>query len=155
VRGGFGVLVVAFLYALSLSLSILPRLFAEDHVVDQRMASVLTLFMVAGFLAAVVLGAFAARVRRPAGYPARALLVAAGLIVATVALLTGFFAIEFWWNAYGENDPVWTMRGLLQFGFTSAQGAFYFGVFGLRLMWPWGLLPPVLAALILARPETR
>jgi hypothetical protein len=73
----------------------------------------------------------------------------------TIALLTGFFAIEFWWNAYGDKDPVWTLRGLLQFGFTSAQGAFYFGVFGVRLLWPWGLAALVFAALLFPLSERR
>jgi hypothetical protein len=155
VRGGTRLLVVAFAHALALALSILPRWLAEDHVVDQRLGSVLTLVMVAGLAAASIVGTLAPRLPGPLAYPVRAVLAAIALAALSVAFLMGFFAIEFWWNAYGENQPLWTTRGLLQFGFTSAQGAFYFGVFGLRLFWPWGLLPPILAALVLARPETR
>lgn len=148
-------LLLAFLYAIALALSTLPRLFAEDHVVDTRMGSVLTLFTVAAFAAALVVAPLVSRVTRRLSYPVRAGLVALVLAPATLALLMGFFAIEFWWNAYGDNDPLWTWRGLLQFGFTSAQGAFYFGVFGARLLWPWGLAPLCAAALTFPLLERR
>jgi uncharacterized membrane protein YfcA len=113
------------------------ELHAEARQLDGRTVEMLALLAL-GALPAGLLAPIAARrfARSAAG---RALWAGGLALFGGVCGQALGFGLHFYLNAYGEHDDIDSLAGILQITFTTAHGALYYVLFGLRLLWPWGL----------------
>jgi hypothetical protein len=130
----------------------------ELGVLNDGRASAAGLGLAAGAFLGALVAFWAAEwlVGRPG--PA-ALAAGVAAVPLTGAAQGAIFGLHFYANAYAElSSPVETpFHAFMQLASTSAQGAIYFGIFGLRVLWPYGLaalaLFVALAFATLRRPE--
>jgi hypothetical protein len=113
------------------------ELHAEARPLDERVLEVLVLLAL-GALPAGLLAPLAAR-RLARSRAGRALWAGGLALIGGVLGQALVFGLHFYLNAYGEHDDIDSLAGILQITFTTAHGALYYVLFGLRLLWPWGL----------------
>lgn len=138
---------LAALFAGGTAAAVTLRTIAEDVPIDDHARIRAMLFAFGAFTAAVPAQWFVDRFV-PRGLIARMLLVGALTAGLALAILGATFGLHHYASVFADNEPIWSRVGFLQFAFTSAQGAFYFGVFGLRLLWPWGPVALVVFAVL-------
>jgi hypothetical protein len=138
---------LAALLASGTAAAVTLRAMADDFPVDGNALTRAMLFAFGLFTAAVPAQWFVDCFVRH-NLMARMLLVGTLTAALALAILGTIFGLHHYVSVFADNDPVWTRVGFLQFAFTAAQGAFYFGVFGLRLLWPWGLAALIAFAVI-------
>lgn len=123
----------------------------EDQVIDERVGWTIGFLVAGAFLAALATIGVVDRFLARRSWIARALAVLVVGAASTLLLLAGAFGFHFYLTAYGEHEPLTPLVGWLQLLFTTAQGMFFFGVFGMRFLWPGWVIGLVLFALLAGR----